>query len=55
MDAPARRGGGPEHLYILGDNQCCQNIADPVHHVGPQSLGLVVLNEAFEAPMAHGS
>lgn len=44
MDSPAWRGGGPKHLHILSDNQCCQNIAGPVHQVGPESLDLIVFD-----------
>ncbi len=55
MYPPSRWRTVPEHLHILGDNQRRQDIADPVHQIGPQPLGLIVLDEAFEAPVAHGS
>ncbi len=55
MHPPARWCSLPEHLHILSDNQRRQDIADPVHQIGPEALGLIVLDEAFQAPVAHGS
>lgn len=55
MHSPARRRSFPEHLHILGHDQRRQDIADPVHQIGPEALGLIVLDEAFEPPVAYGS
>lgn len=55
MHPPSRWRSFPEHLHVLGDNQRRQDIADPVHQIGPQPPGVIVFDEAFEAPVAHGS
>jgi len=55
MHPPAWWRSVPEHLHILSHNQRRHDIADPVHQVGPQPPGLIVLYEAFEATVAHGS
>lgn len=55
MHSPARWRSFPEHLHILGHDQRRQDIADPVHQIRPQPPGLILLYEAFEPPVAHGS
>lgn len=55
MDSPAGRGGGPKHLHVFSENQDRQDITDSVHQIGTQSLGLILFNQSFQTPMAHGS
>lgn len=55
MHPPAWRRTLPKHRHILGHNQGCQDIADPVHQVGPQPLRLIAFQETLEAPVTHGS
>ena len=55
MHTPARWRNVPEHLHIFGDNQRCQDIAHPIHLIGPQPLGVIVFDEAPEPPVPDGS
>ena len=55
MHPPSRRSRTPKPAHIFRQNQRGQDIAYPLHQVGPQAFGLIVFYEALQTPVAHGS
>jgi len=55
VDPPAGRGGIPEFAHILSQDQRSQDVSYPADQIGPQAPGLVVFDQALEAPVTDGT